>query len=204
MSNEIREHDDRRVGGKSRPGPGSQRAHTSALQRELPKLLGRLGVSTVLDLGCGDFGWMREVELGVDLYTGVDVVFDVVLENRLRYGGPQRRFLCRDLIRDPLPRADLVLCRDVLTHFPDDDLARAMEAIIDSGARYLLASRFPRRPDNPPIARGKPLPLNMRRPRLSMPPPQDWLVETPPQNGLDDKRLALWDLCSLDRSSYLA
>jgi glycosyltransferase involved in cell wall biosynthesis len=191
-----------RVGGDSSSDPGSQRARTRGLQRELPKLLARLGVSTVLDLGCGDFNWMRDVELGVDLYTGVDVVFDVVLENRLRHGGPRRRFLFRDLTRDPVPRADLVLCRDVLIHLPDDDLVHAMEAIIDSGARYLLASTFLSRTHNPPIALGEWRPLNMRLPPLSMPPPRDWLVDTPSEHGFDDKRLALWDLHALDRSSF--
>jgi glycosyltransferase involved in cell wall biosynthesis/SAM-dependent methyltransferase len=177
-------------------------AHTSGLQRELPRLLARLGVSTVLDVGCGDFNWMREVDLGGVVYTGVDVGFDVVMENRLRYGGPGRRFLCRDLTRDPLPRADLVLCRDVLIHFAGDDLVHAMAAIVDSGARYLLATTFLNRHENPPISLGGWRPLNMGLPPLSMPPPQDWLVETPPEHGFDDKRLALWDLHSVDRSSF--
>jgi glycosyltransferase involved in cell wall biosynthesis/SAM-dependent methyltransferase len=186
-----------RLGGESSSGPGSRREWTRGLQRELPKLLARLGVSTVLDLGCGDFNWMREVELGAVLYTGADVVFDVVLENRLRHGGPRRRFLYRDLTRDPLPRADLVLCRDVLIHFPDEDLIPAMQAIVDSGARYLLAGTFLARTENPPIVLGDWRPLNMQLPPLSMPPPADWLVETVSEPGFEDKRLALWDLHAL-------
>ena len=183
-----------RLGGESRSGPGSRREWTRGLQRELPKLLARLGVSTILDLGCGDFNWMREVDLGAVLYTGADVVFDVVLENRLRYGGPRRRFLYRDLTRDPLPRADLVLCRDVLIHFPDEDLVPAMRAILDTGARYLLAGTFVARTENPPIVLGDWRPLNMQLPPLSMPPPRDWLLETVNVPGYEDKRLALWDL----------
>ena len=186
-----------RLGGESSSGPGSRREWTRGLQREIPKLLARLGVSTVLDLGCGDFNWMREVDLGAVLYTGADVVFDVVLENRLRYGGPRRRFLYRDLTRDPLPRADLVLCRDVLIHFPDEDLIPAVRAILDSGARYLLAGTFVDRAENPPIVLGDWRPLNMQLPPLSMPPPRDWLLEEVNVPGYEDKRLALWDLRAL-------
>ena len=186
-----------RQGGESSSGPGSRRTATVALRRQLPELLRRLAVATMLDVGCGDYNWMREVELGLDLYIGLDVVFDVVLENRLRYGGPRRRFLLRDLIRDPLPRAELVLCRDVLIHFPDEDLIRAMRAIIDTGARFLLASTFVDRAHNPPIALGDWRPLNMQLPPLSLPAPRDWMIETPPETGYDDKRLALWDLHEL-------
>ena len=76
---EIYAQDRWRRGGESSSGPGSRREHTQRLRSELPRLLSRLGVSRVLDIGCGDFNWMREIELGVDLYVGVDVVFDVVL-----------------------------------------------------------------------------------------------------------------------------
>ncbi|MFZ0040366.1 MAG: glycosyltransferase [Solirubrobacteraceae bacterium] len=186
-----------RVGGESSSGPGSQREHTTQLQHELPELLARLGVHRLLDIGCGDFNWMRDVELGTDLYVGVDVVFDVVLNNRLEYGNSRRHFLQRDVTRDPLPQADLVLCRDVLIHFPDDDLVTAMQAIIGSGARYLMAGTFVDRRENRPIALGDWRPVNLRLPPLSMPPPLDWLVETPPESGYDDKRLAVWDLTEL-------
>ena len=195
--NDIYQRDYWRLGGESSSGPGSRREWTRGLQRELPKLLARLGVSTLLDLGCGDFNWMREVDLGVDLYIGADVVFDVVLENRLRYGSARRRFVYRDLTRHPLPRADLVLCRDVLIHFPDEDLVPAMRAIVDTGARYLLAGTFLERTENRPIVLGDWRPLNMQLPPLSMPPPGDWLVETVSEPGYEDKRLALWDLHAL-------
>lgn len=186
-----------RLGGESRSGPGGRREHTRRLRLELPSLLSRLGIRSLVDVGCGDFNWMRETELGVDLYIGVDVVFDIVLANRLRYGGPRRRFLLRDLTRDPLPRADLVLCRDVLIHFPDDDLVTALNAIIASGARYLLASTFIDREENKPISLGDWRPVNLQLPPLSLRPPVDALVETPWEAGYDDKRLGLWDLREL-------
>jgi glycosyltransferase involved in cell wall biosynthesis len=68
-----------RRGGESSSGPGSRREHTQRLRSELPRLLSRLGIRHLLDSGCGDYNWMRETELGVDLYTGVDVVFDVLM-----------------------------------------------------------------------------------------------------------------------------
>jgi SAM-dependent methyltransferase len=186
-----------RLGGESSSGPGSRREHTQRLRIELPRLLSRLGIRRLLDIGCGDFNWMRETQLGVDLYIGVDVVFDVVLANRLRYGSARRRFLLRDITRDPLPRADLVLCRDVLIHFPNDDLVTALQAIIASGSRYLLAGTYTGRAQNKPIVLGDWRPVNLQLAPLSLPPPIEALVETPAEEGYDDKRLALWDLREL-------
>jgi hypothetical protein len=140
---------------------------------------------------------MRDTRLDVDCYIGVDISFDLVLANRLRYGGPRRLFVLRDLTRDPLPRADLILCRNVLVHFPDEDLGDAMRAIVDSGARWMLATTFIERTENLPIYGGHWRPLNLELPPISLPPPVELLLETPPAPGFADKRLALWDLAEL-------
>src|SRR5436190_14503771 len=54
-------------------GPGSELDRTADLRRRLPALFEGLGVRTLLDAGCGDFGWLRETELP-ELYVGVEVV----------------------------------------------------------------------------------------------------------------------------------
>jgi SAM-dependent methyltransferase len=191
---EIYERDVWRLGGESASGPGSRRDQTHVLRAELPALLERLGVRRLLDLGCGDFNWMRETELPVELYLGVDVVSDVILNNRRLYGGRRRRFMVRDLTRDPLPPADLVLCRDVLVHFSNDELELALRAITATGARYLLAGTFIEREENEPIELGQWRPVNLEQPPLSLPPPLETILETPDIPGFEDKRLGLWDL----------
>jgi hypothetical protein len=50
-----------------------------------------------------------------------------------------------DLVRDPLPRADAVLCRDCLIHLSLEEGRRAPENIRRSGAAYLLGNHVPRR-----------------------------------------------------------
>jgi SAM-dependent methyltransferase len=167
------------------------------LQAQLPLLLRRLGIRRLLDVGCGDFNWMRETELEVDMYIGVDVVFDVILANRIRYADPRRQFLIRDLIRDPLPEADLVMCRDVLIHFPNDLLIDAMQALLTTSARYMLATTFLEREQNLDIELGEWRPTNLELPPLSLPRPIASILETPSVAGYEDKRLGLWDLDEL-------
>jgi SAM-dependent methyltransferase len=183
-----------RLGGESASGPGSRRDQTQVLRAELPSLLARLRIRRLLDVGCGDFNWMREMELPVDLYIGVDVVADVVKTNQERYPRPGRRFQVGDLLRDPLPPADLVLCRDVLIHIPNEELPVALNAIIATGARYLLAGTFIEREETIPIELGDWRPLNLERPPLCLPPPMKTILETPDVPGFEDKRLGLWDL----------
>jgi hypothetical protein len=97
-------------------------------------------------------------------------------------------------MRHPLPAADLVICRDVLIHFPDEDLVTAFQAILACGARYLLTSTFVERTRNEPIELGDWRPVNLELAPLSLPPPIDAILETPDVPGYEDKRLALWDL----------
>ena len=57
-------------------------------------------------------------------------------------------------MHDPLPRVDLVFCRDCLVHLPFADALKALEKIQSSGSRYLLTTTFPGR-RNSDIATGE-------------------------------------------------
>jgi hypothetical protein len=113
-----------------------------------------------------------------------------------RYAGPGRRFLQADITRDELPRADFVLCRDVLVHFPDDDVELALAAFRRTGARWLLVTTFTARERNDPIELGSWRALNLEAPPFGFPPPVRTLDDIPIVDrhlGLD-KRLGLWNL----------
>ena len=101
----------------SRSGSGSDLTQTAAIRSEIPKLVHKLGVKTMLDIPCGDFFWMKECKLGVESYVGADIVPEMIKNLNKAYGMPQRRFEVLDLTDDPLPRSDLVFCRDVMVHF---------------------------------------------------------------------------------------
>lgn len=187
-------------GGESRSGKGSGLAHTETLRRVIPPLLEELGVATLLDASCGEFFWMKEVELGAVRYIGTDIVKDMIAENERRYGGPTRRFLCLDITRDALPRADLILCRDSLVHL---NYGRALAAVANfkrSGAVHLLATTFPGRRENRDFdaALGW-RPLNLQLPPFSFPPPLKLINEgyTGDDCQFPDKSLGLWRLRDL-------
>lgn len=65
-------------GSDSASGAGASLDQTRELRRSLPALLSELRVTAMLDLPCGDYGWMRTFELPVDRYIGADLLAEVV------------------------------------------------------------------------------------------------------------------------------
>jgi SAM-dependent methyltransferase len=186
--------------GESLSGAGSGLARTADLRAQLPDLLARLRVRSMLDAGCGDFNWMRAVELPVRRYVGVDVVPELVARLNAEHAGRGRRFLHADITRDRLPRVDLVLCREVLFHFPDGDVRRALANLgARTHATWLLTTSFRQRPENPPIPLGSWRPLNLEAAPFGFPEPLDEIDDLPfvAREEHADKRLCLWRFADL-------
>src|ERR1700741_433768 len=139
---------------ESASGPGSTRARGADFAGELLGLLRRLDTRVLLDAPCGDFGWIEEVADGVEEYVGVDVVPELISQNVQRHQRAGRRFLEADLTHDPLPRADVILCRDCLVPFSFDDIRLALENFRRSGAAYLLSTTFVEHESNTDIRTG--------------------------------------------------
>lgn len=55
-------------------GPSSTLQRTEELRGGLPKLLQGLQVTSIYDIGCGDWNWMCKVDISGIEYTGVDIV----------------------------------------------------------------------------------------------------------------------------------
>lgn len=188
-------HDTGSWQGVSVSGAGSDPSATAPLLEALPALFADLGVRTVLDAPCGDGAWMAQLAYPLERYTGLDVVPAVVAAAEAAHGGPGREYRVADLIRDPLPTADLVLCRDCLVHLPFAEGVEALANIRRSGASWLLATTFPSRSANTDIRMGRWRPLNLSRPPYALPEPVRVISErftADPRYA--DKSLGLWRL----------
>ncbi len=181
-------------GAESVSGEGASRQQAQALETALPVLLKQLDVDVLLDGPCGDFSWMRRVELPASTYVGADVVPELIAANRQRYGGAHRRFVTLDLTTDPLPAADLLLCRDALVHLSFADAFRVIENVQRSPIPYLLTTTFPACEANEDITTGDWRPLNLEQPPFNFPPPIELIDEECTEGGgrYRDKSLGLW------------
>jgi hypothetical protein len=128
---------------ESRSGWGSTLDATGTIANALPGLVSRFRVERLLDAPCGDFNWLRHVELPKSLtYIGADVVPAIADANKARYACSQRRFMTMDIINDALPEADLLFCRDCLIHFSDDDIFMFLDNFMRSSIEYLMTTTY--------------------------------------------------------------
>lgn len=125
-------------------GPGSTLELTAELREHLPIVLANYDIRTMLDAPCGDWNWMRHVDLGDVDYTGWDVEPTLVGENADRFGDFNRVFECVNLLTvDEIPPVDLILCRDFFIHLPNKQICAVLDKFVASGSRYLLTTTFP-------------------------------------------------------------
>lgn len=118
-------------------GQGSRPHATEAYRAVLDEAIGAADVGSVVDVGCGDWEFSQLVDWSKISYLGLDVVPEVVAANRARFGGNRTRFEVQDVANDPAPPADLLVCKDVLQHWPNDAIHRFVEENLRR-YRYLL------------------------------------------------------------------
>ena len=124
---------------ESASGDGSTLGYTHNLRHELAKFLRAFRVVSMLDAPCGDFNWMRAVDLPEKFgYLGGDIVPSLIAANRARY--PERRFVEFDIARDPFPDADLWFCRDCLFHLSEAAALAALRGFAGSRVGFVMTT----------------------------------------------------------------
>jgi hypothetical protein len=169
-------------GRESRSGAGSEIDATGEIRTGLPLVLAQIGARSMVDVGCGDFTWMRHVDLGVK-YVGVDVVQSVVDVNRKLYRSAGREFRCLDAVSEPLPAADVALCREVLFHLSFADAKKLLGNVKASGVKYLIATTDTATDFNSDIRTGDFRLLNLRKRPFRLPAPVGWIADEVVQSG---------------------
>jgi SAM-dependent methyltransferase len=124
-------------GQESLSGTGSSRAATKGLISALSEGMELLGCKSLVDVGCGDWNWMQSETFRFQ-YLGIDIVESVIARNQ-EFSRPGVSFARLDAIREPLPGADMALCREVLFHLSFSD-AHAVLRNIARSCRYLCVT----------------------------------------------------------------
>jgi glycosyltransferase involved in cell wall biosynthesis len=183
-------------GRHSRSGEGSDLVQTAIIRKEIPRLIQEFNIETFLDAPCGDWYWMKHIDLGVGQYIGVDIVDALIENNQSVYGKQNIHFRCVDLACDQLPKVDLIFTRDCLVHLGFQDALKIIKNFKLSGAKYLLATTFTNRDSNHDLGDGFWRTLNLQLPPFNFPPPIRIINEgcTEGNNEYTDKSLGLWSL----------
>ncbi|RYY26485.1 MAG: class I SAM-dependent methyltransferase [Sphingomonadales bacterium] len=176
-------------------GEGSSLPATTQLRASLPGLLDRLQATSVLDIGCGDFTWMQALDLPCP-YVGVDIVGSVIAQNQAQFGSLRRKFIELDAVTDPLPTADIVLCREVLFHLSFADGLALLRNALATEARYLIMTTDRGTVFNSDIATGDFRPLNLERAPFRLPRPIDTIEDSAVADG---RLLGIWTADSVSK-----
>ncbi len=183
-------------------GWGSTIINASYPSQWLPLIISSLEIRSILDIPCGDFHWMRELELGVDLYIGADIVNEICRNNQKRYGKTTTKFLQLDLCSDSLPPSDLIFCRDCLVHLSFFDIHMALRNIISSNFKFIITTTYNTIDHNIDINTGNWRPINLEKQPFCWPKPLAIIKDNHSIIGENDwgKCLAIWDINDITKN----
>lgn len=105
--------------GEGISGMGSVPANALPYMKMLQEFIIKYRIQSAVDVGCGDWVLSRMINWGPVDYYGYDAAAEVIKNNTTRYGNDKRHFYACDAIHADLPKADLLICKDVLQHLPN-------------------------------------------------------------------------------------
>lgn len=180
---------------ESRSGGGSCVEATKTIRRELPLLWRKFEVKSFLDVPCGDYNWMKEVDKSGVVYIGGDIVSELIEENNKKYSMENVSFKVIDITKDDLPAVDMIFCKDCLQHLSYENVVKALINFKKSLSKYLLTTSYPFTLSNWDICDGGYRPLNLRIKPFNLPAPLLKIREKSVYGGVEiDKYMYLYKL----------
>jgi hypothetical protein len=110
-------------------GEGSLPVHTRGYVDFLQRFLIEKQITSVVDMGCGDWQFSSSIEWRNINYRGYDVVRSVIEENSRRYSAPNISFHLYTGNAAELPPADLLISKDVLQHLSNESVLRVLPSL---------------------------------------------------------------------------
>jgi SAM-dependent methyltransferase len=138
-------------------GNGSHPAATAEYRNFLERFIVMNDITSIVDVGCGDWQSSRYTSFGNATYTGLDVVESLIETNTANFGSDAVDFrLMPDDPRD-LPTAQLILMKDVLQHLTDSQIIFYRDHVFPRYPYCLITNswRAIKYPQNVPILPGQ-------------------------------------------------
>jgi len=117
-------------------GSGSRPENAQSWIQVVNQLIQDKLITSIVDVGCGDFVLGQEYNLAGISYLGLDVSELIISKNSI-YENPLIKFIAADAEFFQFPESDLVLIKDVFQHLPNNSIVRIFERVMTT-ARYIL------------------------------------------------------------------
>lgn len=114
---------DKNIWGGS--GGGSSPENTVEYRAFLQNFLKEKNIKSVVDYGCGDWGFSRLMDWSLVEYFGIDCVNSVIQKNHTKYSSPNIHFY---LYHENVGMGgDLLILKDVLQHWSNADIVSFLD-----------------------------------------------------------------------------
>ena len=152
-------------------GAGSSLSANKKYITFLEKHLFDYGIKSVIDYGCGDWQFSQHVKWGDIDYLGLDVVESVIDTNKEQF--PVHNFVSDSDVFPYLKGRDIIIIKDVLMHWPDEEIIPFLDRLVKKDIWVLLVNAATRQPPTRKIGIGgfahleyDKFPLNKYNPEL--------------------------------------
>lgn len=131
-------------------GLGSHEANTVLYRELLQRIFDDERFNSFVDFGCGDFQIMELMKVpSYKSYVGIDVVADLIKENKEFYGRQHPNYLfyhIEDMSAmkpgSELFKADMIIIKDVLQHLPNQSIKYFIEKILPNFKYALITNDY--------------------------------------------------------------
>jgi hypothetical protein len=122
--------------GESVSGKGSEYKYAKPFVNYVKSLIHKHRVTSIVDLGCGDWELMRRIDLEDIQYLGLECVRELVTRNNRKYSKKNIQFKFGDILSMKYPKADLLICKDVMIHLSNQQIKKIISQF--SNFKYVL------------------------------------------------------------------
>lgn len=118
-------------------GPGSMLQFNLPYMRFLESFVAANAIRSISDIGCGDFQFMKDVDLGEAVYDGYDLVASVIDATQVLHGSDRVHFHIMPDDPTELDGGDLAILKDVLIHLDNGHAQQLLDALV-AKFRFIL------------------------------------------------------------------
>jgi hypothetical protein len=122
-------------------GPGSLLKNTENIINQLPIFLKKYNITSIIDIPCGDFNYMKRINLDNIKYNGYDIskkAIDICSSHKSN----NINFSVFDATSEQLQYSDLIICKDLFLHLSFEHIHTILKNIIHSKCKYFAVSRY--------------------------------------------------------------
>lgn len=140
-------------------GSGGGSVHSGPYIDYVNQAIAKYKPRSILDIGCGDLVVASQFHLQGAEYIGWDAAtFDVVAD---QMKGMATVHMGVDALTEPIPEVDMILCKEVMQHLPNEYVLKLLERTKDCPIRIICNSaKGDGLNDDIPIGGFRPIDLN--------------------------------------------